>query len=85
MSRATYDEMLDATRLLLRRHVPEARAIEPTDAIQRDLGVDSLGVMELVADVEAKLGVVVPDDEVERLVTVEDVARALVRLRDAQP
>lgn len=85
MTRATYDEMLDATRLLLRRHVPAARAIEPTDAIQKDLGVDSLGVMELVADVEAKLGVVVPDDEVERLVTVEDVARALVRLRAGQP
>lgn len=83
MAAPTYDEMLEATKKLLRRHVPESRVIAETDAIQKDLGVDSLGVMELLADVEAKLGVDVPDDEVERLVTVADVARALVRLKGA--
>jgi acyl carrier protein len=82
MGATTYDEMLDATKRMLRRHVPETRAIEPSDAIQKDLGVDSLGVMELVADVESQLGIEVPNDVIDQLVTVDDVAKALLTLKN---
>jgi acyl carrier protein len=78
---ASYEESLDITCKLLRRHVAETVAIRPTDHIQNDLGLDSLGVMELVADVETKFGVSIPSEMFEKIETVEDVARAVTRLQ----
>jgi acyl carrier protein len=78
---ASYEESLAITCKLLRRHVAETVAIRPTDHIQNDLGLDSLGVMELVADVETKFGVSIPSEMFEKIETVEDVARAVTRLQ----
>ncbi|HEY3818940.1 MAG TPA: acyl carrier protein [Polyangiaceae bacterium] len=78
---ASYEESLKVTCQLLRRHVKEPRAIHPTDKIQNDLGVDSLGVMELVADVETRFGVSIPSEMFDKIVTVEDVARAVTELQ----
>jgi acyl carrier protein len=78
---ATYEESLQITCQLLRRHVPETTAIRPTDHIQNDLGLDSLGVMELVADVETKFGVSIPSEMFEKIETVADVARAVMQLQ----
>ena len=76
-----YEESLEITCQLLRRHVPAPRTILPTDDIQRDLGLDSLGVMELVADVETRVGVVIPSDAFDKIATVGDVAQAIARLQ----
>ena len=78
---ASYDESLRITCELLRRHVDEARPIRPSDDIQRDLGLDSLGVMELVADVESRFAVSIPSDMFDTIVTVDDVARAVTKLQ----
>jgi acyl carrier protein len=77
----THDEALRATCELLRRHVDPSRAIQPQDRIQQDLGVDSLGVMELVSDVELRFQVSIPSDMFEKIETVEDVARAVLQLQ----
>jgi acyl carrier protein len=77
----SYDESLNITCQLLRRHVPEPRVIRPSDHIQNDLGLDSLGVMELVADVETRFGVSIPAEMFNRIFTVEDVARAVTELQ----
>ena len=45
-----------------------------------DLGADSLDVVELLSQLEDEYGVVIPDDEVENLVTVADVASAIEKL-----
>ena len=45
-----------------------------------DLGADSLDVVELLSQLEDEFGVTIPDDEVENLVTVADVAAALEKL-----
>ncbi|MBE7085501.1 MAG: acyl carrier protein, partial [Clostridiales bacterium] len=42
-----------------------------------DLGADSLDVVELLSRLEDEYGVMIPDDEVEKLVTVSDVAEAI--------
>lgn len=42
-----------------------------------DLGADSLDVVELLSRLEDEYGVMIPDDEVEKLVTVADVAEAI--------
>ena len=77
-----YEETLEVTKKLLRRHVSEEKPIEPTHEIQNDLGLDSLGVMELVADVEERFDVTIPNEMMDEIVTVHDVARCLVKLKE---
>ncbi len=80
---ATYDETLQITTEILQKHVDGDRVIRPNDHIQNDLGLDSLGVMELVADVEDRFAVTIPNEILSDISTVEDIARALVKLQDA--
>jgi acyl carrier protein len=78
---SSYDESLSITCELLRRHIDESHPIRPSDHIQNDLGLDSLGVMELVADVESRFNISIPSELYERIETVEDVARLVSTLR----
>lgn len=78
---ATYDETLAITTEILRKHVDAERAIRPNDHIQNDLGLDSLGVMEVVADVEDRFSVNIPNDMLSSIATVDDIAKALVKLQ----
>jgi acyl carrier protein len=77
----TYEETLEVTTQILKKHVDGERAIRPNDHIQNDLGLDSLGVMELVADIEDRFAVTIPNDVLSDISTVEDVAKALVKLK----
>ena len=45
-----------------------------------DLGADSLDVVELLSRLEDEYGVTIPDEEVENLTTVADVAKTLEKL-----
>ena len=74
----SYEERLKVTTEILTRHVDIDRAIAPTDHIQNDLGLDSLGVMEVVADIEDRFEVQIPQDVLSTISTVEDVVKALV-------
>jgi acyl carrier protein len=78
---ATYDDTLRITTEILTSHVDLDRAIQPTDHIQNDLGLDSLGVMEVVADIEDRFEVNIPTDTLSSIATVGDVAQALVKLK----
>jgi acyl carrier protein len=77
---SSYDESLNITCDLLRRHIDETRPIRPSDHIQNDLGLDSLGVMELVQDVENRFNISIPSEMYDRIETVEDVARLISTL-----
>lgn len=44
-----------------------------------ELGIDSLGAMSLVADLEIELGVDVPNEELLKVKTVGDAAGSLAR------
>jgi acyl carrier protein len=78
---SSYDESLQITCELVRRHLDGAREIRPSDHIQNDLGLDSLGVMEFVSDVESHFGISIPSEMFERISTVEDVARVVSKLQ----
>ena len=80
----SYDETLKITTEILKKHVDGERTIRPNDHIQNDLGLDSLGVMELVADIEDRFAVTIPNDVLTDLSTVEDVVKALVKLKAAE-
>lgn len=45
-----------------------------------DLGADSLDVVELLSQLEDEYGIIIPDEEVESLVTVGDVVTELEKL-----
>ncbi len=51
--------------------------VQPTDALQADLGLDSLAVAELLIEVESTFGVRLGDSVVSDLRTVEDVCGAV--------
>lgn len=78
----TYDETLAITTEILRTHIEGDREIRPDDHIQNDLGLDSLGVMEVVADVEDRFDVAIPNALLGEIATVEDIARALVKMAE---
>ena len=48
--------------------------------IVEDLGADSLDVVDLLSQLEDDFGIIIPDEEVESLVTVADVAAAIEKL-----
>ena len=48
--------------------------------IVEDLGADSLDVVELLSRLEDELGITIPDEDVENLVTVGDVATEIEKL-----
>lgn len=52
--------------------IPEAD-ITMESCLAADLGADSLDVVELLMAVEEEFGVAIPDEEVEKMTTVEDV------------
>ena len=54
--------------------------ITPDAKIVKDLGADSLDLIELLTQLEDDYGIVIPDDEVEGLVTVADVAAVIEKL-----
>ncbi len=55
--------------------------IAPDAKIIDDLGADSLDVVELLSRLEDEFGIVIPDEDVESLVTVSDVAEELAKLQ----
>jgi acyl carrier protein len=77
---ASYEETLKATSEIIAKHVELERPIKPEDHIQNDLGLDSLGVMEVVADIEDRFEIQIPTETLTRFATVDDVAKALSEL-----
>ena len=57
-----------------------ADKISPNSKILDDLGADSLDVVELLSRLEDEFGITIPDEDVETLVTVGDVAAEIEKL-----
>lgn len=54
--------------------------VTPDAEIVKDLGADSLDLIELLTQLEDEHGIVIPDEDVEGLVTVADVAAEIEKL-----
>jgi acyl carrier protein len=50
----------------------EAGEVRP-DATLRELGIDSLGGLRIVADVEKRYGIVIPEAEIGKIRTMPDI------------
>lgn len=77
-----YDEFLHATLEILRGQVAADKRVTPTAHIQNDLGLDSLAVMEVVADLEDRFELTIPTEILAQICTAEDVAAALCKLSE---
>ena len=53
--------------------IADVERIKPESAIQKDLGADSLDILQLLMKIEDSYGIVIPDEELSGLVTVQDV------------
>ena len=69
--------MIDKEQLIIKiiskgLYIDEDKVV-PNAHIINDLGADSLSVVELVMDLEEELSIIIEDDDVERINTVQDV------------
>ena len=65
--------LAEALNVSIDKVTPDAKIVE-------DLGADSLDVVEMLSQLEDEYGIQIPDDEVENLSTVADVAAAIENL-----
>ncbi|WP_101001871.1 acyl carrier protein [Helicobacter pylori] len=49
--------------------------VTPEAKFVKDLGVDSLDIVELIMALEEKFGIEIPDEQAEKIVNVGDVMR----------
>ena len=62
---------------VFKQHVEEGAPITETSHLVADLGIDSLGVMEVIADLEDKFKLTIPDEALRHVDTIDDVAVAI--------
>ena len=78
----THEEVLAAVRKVIEEHAETTDLTEQTELVA-DLGIDSLGVMEVVAEIEDQFGMTIADSELRDVATLGDVVRAIeTRLRE---
>ncbi len=58
--------------------------IHPDDSFVQDLALDSLGLFEVVVDLEDRFKLQIKDEEVDRLETPADAAALVISLAQAQ-
>ena len=51
----------------------DVKTIKPTDALQNDLGLDSMATIELVYQIEDAFNLEIPDQDLAKLITVANV------------
>lgn len=78
----SYDNVLAKIFEYLEEHTSERPAVPVTarSRLIHDLGLDSLQSFEMVSDLEDSLGITIPLDLFQNVETLEDVARAVVRV-----
>jgi acyl carrier protein len=68
---------------VFQRHAEDGAAVTEQSRLVADLGIDSLGVMEVIADLEDKFHLHIPDEALREVDTIHDVVAAVeARLRN---
>lgn len=76
------EKVREELRAILGGHTQAGVEVKDSSHLVGDLGIDSLGVMEVLADIEDKFHLSIPDDALKDVDTVASVARAIeVRLQ----
>ena len=56
--------------------------VTPEASFVDDLGADSLDLVELVMSLEEDYGIEIPDEDVEKIVTVNDIVEYLQKIQN---
>ena len=64
----------EVKKILARQLRVDPARITRESRINKDLGADSLDILQLLMKVEDEYGIVIPDEELKAFVTVGDVA-----------
>lgn len=59
----------------------DANSIKPEQEVVKDLGADSLDVVELMMALEDEYGITLPEGEVEKVKTVQDIVDMMNKLQ----
>jgi acyl carrier protein len=62
---------------VFQQHVQDGANVNESSHLVADLGIDSLGQMEVVADIEDTFRLNIPDEALRDIETIADVARAI--------
>jgi len=75
----TAEQVLEKVKKIIddRLGVDES-TVQLTSSIQNDFGADSLDMVELIMEIEDEFGIEIPDDEAEKLSTVEEAINFIV-------
>jgi len=60
------------TKIIADKLVIDLNEITPTANFKKDLGADSIDLVELIMEFEREFDISIPDDEAENIVTVGD-------------
>lgn len=66
------------TKLSLSSLFPHTPQVSPTATFDKDLGLDSLDVVELVMALEEEFGVEIPDAEADKISSIQDAVGYLM-------
>jgi len=69
----TREKVRSEIHALLAEHAERGTTIADASGLVADLGLDSLGVMEILAEIEDKFALQVPDETLRDVETVGDV------------
>lgn len=73
----THDTVLATVRDAVAQYAESPGDMSEQTELVADLGIDSLGVMEAVADIEDRFELTISDDELREVATLGDVVRAI--------
>jgi len=71
------ETLRDEIGKVLKSYAEGATELKDTTELVADLGLDSLAVMEVVADIEDKFKLTIDDEELQNVTTVGDVVKAI--------
>ncbi len=76
-------ELVDRAKVILSRELNvDVSALLPDRRLREDLGMDSIMALNLIFAAERELDVVIKEEEVVALVTVQDLERLVDRFSD---
>ena len=76
----TDTEMTKVQDILMQQLQVNRDQINPEARIMEDLGADSLDMVEIAMKAEEEFNFTLPDDEAEKIVTVDDLCEAVGKL-----
>ncbi len=76
----TETEMTKVQDILIQQLQVSREQIKPEAGIMADLGADSLDMVEIAMKAEEEFSLTLPDEEAEKIVTVDDLYEAVGKL-----